>query len=160
MLSAIFAMGHDRVIGRNNQLPWHLPADLAYFRKVTTGHTVIMGRKTFDSIGKPLPNRRNIIVTTQSNYHQDGCEIAHSPDEVLELIKGEAESFVIGGTEIYKLFFPCINRMYITKIDQQFDGDAFFPEWNTQEWQLVSGEPGHTDEKNPYPFSFQVYDRH
>lgn len=159
MLSSIFAMGKNRVIGRDNQLPWRLPEDLKYFRRITTGHAVIMGRKTHESIGKPLPNRRNIVLTTQTNYQADGCEIAHSIEEVLALVDSKEEAFIIGGAEIYKLLLPYTNKMYITQIHQEFKGDAFFPTFDESEWVLTETAPGVQNDENPYQYEFQIYVR-
>ncbi|MBG9789519.1 MULTISPECIES: dihydrofolate reductase [Brevibacillus] len=159
MLSSIFAMGQNRVIGRDNQLPWRLPEDLKYFRRITTGHAIIMGRKTYESIGKPLPNRRNIVLTTQANYEADGCEIAHSIEEVLAMIDSKEEAFIIGGAKIYELLFPYTSKMYITQIQQEFKGDAFFPTFDESEWKQVEVTPGVQNEENPYQYEFQIYVR-
>lgn len=156
--SMIFAMDNNRLIGRDNDLPWHLPADLAYFKRVTTGHPVLMGRKTFESIGRPLPNRHNIVVTRDSSYQADGVEIFHSLDAALEAYRDQ-EVFIIGGSEIYKLALPIASKLYITQIDEEFEGDAYFPEIDQSMWELVSEEQGITDERNPYTYYFQVYER-
>ncbi|MGO4888913.1 dihydrofolate reductase [Anaerobacillus sp. MEB173] len=153
MISLIVAMGEGRVIGLNNEMPWHLPADLAYFKKVTTGHTVIMGRKTFESIGRPLPNRNNIILTRDRNFMADGCTIVHSIEEALAL---DGDLFVIGGAEIYKQFLPYTDRIYVTQIDHSFEGDTFFPQMG-DEWVVVHEEAGIRDEKNRYDHRFLIY---
>ena len=156
-LSMIAAVARNGVIGDGNKLPWRLPADQAYFKQTTMGHSVIMGRKTFESIGKPLPGRKNIVLTRDRNFRADGCIAVHSPEEALR-IAGE-EPFVIGGTEVYNLFWPYADKLYITFIDESFEGDATFPEIDPGEWTLVSEQPGTLDERNRHPHSFRVYQR-
>ncbi|MCP1123601.1 dihydrofolate reductase [Bacillus sp. 3103sda1] len=158
MISLLVAMDKNRLIGKENQLPWHLPADLAYFKKVTMGHPIIMGRKTFESIGRPLPGRTNIILTRNKNYEMEGCEVIHSIDDVQKLDEQmNEEIFVIGGAEIFKEVLPFADRLYITKIEEVFEGDTFFPEINYDEWKEISVEQGVTDEKNPYTYAYHVY---
>ncbi len=157
MISLIVATGKNRVIGLNNEMPWHLPADLAYFRKTTTGHAVVMGRKTFQSIGRPLPNRLNLILTTDKMFQASGCQVVHSVKEVLEFGKNQ-ELFVIGGAEIYQQFLPYANKVYLTYIHENFQGDTFFPEL-TEEWELQSVEDHAPDEKNHYAYEFRVFER-
>ncbi|MGB8956760.1 MAG: dihydrofolate reductase [Tumebacillaceae bacterium] len=157
MISFIFAMDRNRVIGKGNQLPWHLPNDLKFFKETTRGHTVIMGRKTYESIGRPLPDRRNIVLTTRQGYDAPGCEVVHAVEE-LELHTGE-EQFVIGGAEIFKALLPVADRLYVTHIDAEFEGDAFYPEIDPDEWKAVSRTEGAVDEKNKYPHAFVVYKR-
>lgn len=157
MISLIVAIGENRVIGFENKMPWHLPADLAYFKKVTTSHTVIMGRKTFQSIGKPLPNRTNVILTRDIHFSANGCLVIHSVEEALEMGKDQ-DIFVIGGAEVYKQFLPFVDRAYITKIHESFHGDTFFPELG-ENWQLTSSEIHDPDEKNRYTYEFQVFDK-
>jgi dihydrofolate reductase len=159
MISLVFAMGRNRVIGSNNSMPWRLPADLAYFKDLTMGSTVVMGRKTFESIGKPLKGRKNIVLTRDRRYIQDGCFIAHSLEEVLDMTKGEQETFVIGGAEVYSMFLPYAKKLYMTYIDHEFQGDTYFPEIDYDEWKLVSKVMGEKNEKNPYHYFFQVYER-
>jgi dihydrofolate reductase len=160
MISFIVAMDKHRVIGKNNQLPWHLPADLKFFKKVTMGHPIIMGRKTHESIGKPLPGRENVIVTRNLNYHSDGCLVIHSVEELLQYAQGKQEEvFVIGGAELFKEVFPYTDRLYLTQIDEEFEGDTYFPEFHLNEWILLSQEKGIKDEKNPYDYSFNIYKR-
>ena len=156
IISLIAALGKNRVIGSDNSIPWKLPADMKRFRELTTGKPVIMGRKTFESIGRPLPNRTNIIITTDKNYKADGCIVVHSVDEALKSAKG-SEIMVIGGAQIYKLFLPKANRMYLTFIDKEFEGDAYFPEYDKNEWKEVSREE-HADE-NGLKYSFVNFDR-
>jgi dihydrofolate reductase len=157
-ISFIFAMDQNRAIGKDNRLPWHLPADLNFFKTVTTGHAILMGRKTYDSIGRPLPRRRNVILTKNAKFTAEGCEVIHSIDEVLEQFRDE-ELFVIGGTEMFRLFLPHVSRMYVTQIEHEFEADVFFPEMDMTEWQLASSEQGVQDEKNPYVYYFQIYEK-
>lgn len=157
-LSLIWAMDRNRVIGKDNKLPWRLPAEMAYFREVTMGHTVVMGRLTFESIGKPLQGRRNVILTRDRSYAQPGCEIAHDVSEVLNRYGGQT-LFVIGGAQVYRAFLPYAEKLYVTEIDHAFEGDETFPEFNLAQWQVVSERPGTTDEKNPYRFTFKVLKR-
>lgn len=157
MISLIVAMGENRVIGLDNQMPWHLPADLKYFKKTTTGHSIVMGRKTFQSIGRPLPNRKNIILTRDTSFSANGCQVLHSIEEVLELAKKE-DIFVIGGAQIYKQFLSDAEKLYITKINESFEGDTFFPEIG-DEWTLISSEKHAPDDKNTYEYEFQVYSK-
>jgi len=160
LISLIVAMDKHRLIGRDNQLPWHLPQDLAYFKKVTMNHKIIMGRKTFESIGRPLSGRENIIVTRDLTYSQEGCTILHSIDEILELSsRSDEELFVIGGAEIFKEILPVSDRLYITEIDDVFEGDTYFPDRKETEWKKISVEKGTRDKKNPYDFEFVVYEK-
>lgn len=158
MISMIAAMGRNRVIGKDNRLPWKLSADLAHFKRLTLGYTVVMGRKTFESIGRPLPSRKNVIVSRNNDYNADGCEVVGSLDELLERAACE-EFFVIGGADIYSRFISYADRLYITFIDEEFDGDAFFPEIDPDVWSLVSKAKGERDEKNPYDYYFMEYVR-
>jgi len=153
-------MSKNRVIGVNGKLPWHLPADLKRFRELTTGHHIIMGRKTFESLPKgPLPNRTNIVVTRQKKFEASGCVIAHSISEAVEKAKGDAETFIIGGAEIYKAALPMAHRIYLTLVDQTIDGDAFFPEFSNDEWTLVKEDKHPPDEKNKLAVVHRVYER-
>lgn len=160
MKSFLVAMDRNRVIGKDNDLPWRLPADLAYFKKKTTGHTILMGRKTYESIGRPLPNRLNVILTKNKHFTAEGCIVVHSVEEALALMnKKEDEYFIIGGSDLFKQFFPYVDRMYITFIDEEFEGDTFFPEIDMSDWKLISKEKGKKDEKNRYDYEFLVYER-
>jgi dihydrofolate reductase len=159
MISLIVAMDNNRVIGKENRLPWHLPADLAYFKRVTMGHPIIMGRKTFESIGRVLPGRENVILTRDHAFQQEGCTIIHSVDEIKQIALQHDEVFVIGGAEVFKATLPIADRLYITKIDASFQGDTFFPNYNETEWKLIFNEKGKKDEKNPYDYYFRVYER-
>ncbi len=140
IISIIAAMAKNRVIGRNNYIPWKLPEDMKRFKELTTGKPVVMGRKTFESIGRPLPNRANIIVTRDKNYKADNCVVVHSAGEAIKAAKGNEEVMIIGGAEIYKQFLPRADRLYLTLIDKEFEGDAYFPEFDKNEWEEVSRE--------------------
>jgi dihydrofolate reductase len=157
-ISIIVAIGENHAIGKNNQLLWHMPSDLKHFKETTSGRTIIMGRKTFDSVGKPLPKRRNIIVT-RKDITIPGCEVVHSIKEGLALCEGEDEVFIGGGAEIYKEAMSITDRIYLTIIHKVFDADTFFPEINKAEWKEVSREDHQPDEKNPLPYSFITLER-
>ncbi len=158
-LSIIVAMDDNQLIGRDNALPWRLPADLGYFKKTTTGKTVLMGRKTYESIGKPLPNRRNVIVSRNSEFKAEGCEIVDSIDAALNLAKNDNEVMVMGGASFYEQMLPSADRLYITRIDGKYDGDAHFPKFNIEEFIEVSRESHSPDEKNPHTYHFTILDR-
>ncbi len=158
MISIIVATANNRVIGAGNNMPWHLPADLAYFKKTTLGHPVIMGRKTFESIGKPLPGRENVIVTSNRDYHAESCLVLHTLEEARNYCR-DKDVFIIGGAQIYQEFFPYADRLYITLIDEDFSGDTYFPEIHEEKWQLISKTDGVKDEKNPYRYEFLVYEK-
>ncbi|WP_186577750.1 dihydrofolate reductase [Aquibacillus kalidii] len=161
MISLLLAMDQNRVIGYKNDLPWKLPNDLKFFKELTTSNVIIMGRKTFDSMGRPLPNRRNVIMTRDTSYKQPGCDVIHSIDTIIEWEKQnpEIEYFVIGGGNIFNQVLPYANRMYITLIEEAFPGDTFFPEFEEEEWNITKKEKGQKDEKNPYDYYFIQYDR-
>jgi dihydrofolate reductase len=158
IVSIVVAIAENNAIGKNNQLLWHLPADLKHFKQITTGHTVIMGRKTYDSVGKPLPNRRNIIITRQY-ITIEGCEVAKSIEDALALCAGEEEVFIVGGAEIYKQAIKLTGRIYLTIVHQKFDGDSYFPEINYEEWIETAREDHQPDEKNKLPYSFITLER-
>ena len=153
IVSIIVAIGENHAIGKNNQLLWHMPNDLKHFKDITSGRTIIMGRKTFDSVGKPLPRRRNIVVTRQ-DITIPGCEVVKSIEDGLALCKDEDEVFIGGGAEIYKLAMHLTDRIYLTIIHKSFDADTFFPEIDKLEWKEVKREDFEPDEKNPLPYSF------
>jgi dihydrofolate reductase len=157
-ISFIFAMDRNRAIGVNNTLPWHLPGDLKFFKSVTMGHPILMGRKTYESIGKPLPGRRNIILTQNPEFQAEGCEVIHSVQEAVDEFHDQ-ELFVIGGAEIFRLFTSVVDRMYITHIEHEFEADTFMTELDLSEWTLVSSEQGERNEKNPYEYYFRIYQR-
>jgi len=158
-VSLIGAMSRERAIGANNQMLWHLPKELAYFKRTTLNKTVVMGRKTYESLGKPLPNRRNVILTRQQGIEIEGCEIVHSVEETLQKY-GDGELMITGGGEIYELFMPVADRLYITEVDVNIaNADAYFPKFNENEFKLTSSEYVDKDEKNDYSFTIRVYDR-
>jgi dihydrofolate reductase len=160
MVSLILALSENRVIGKDNQLPWHLPDDFAYFKRTTLGHPIIMGRKSFKSLGKPLPKRTNIVVTRQEDYRPKGCVVVHSVEEALQVAKAEDEEvYVIGGAEIVKKAFPLVDTMLLTEVHAEVEGDTYFPEYNKSEWEEKSREYHPTDERHQYAFSFVRYDR-
>lgn len=160
MVAILVAASENNIIGKGNSIPWRLPADMRYFRRLTTGNVVIMGRKTFDSIGKTLPDRANVIVTRQNDFRVPGAFVAHSLRDALE--KGRASGkdvFVIGGEEIYRQALPYVDRVYLTRIHAHIDGDACFPQLDRKEWLLVSTESKTPDEKHKFAFDFEVYQR-
>ncbi|WP_078409843.1 dihydrofolate reductase [Priestia abyssalis] len=160
MISFLVAMDQNRVIGKDNKLPWYLPADLKYFKELTMGHPIIMGRKTYESIGRPLPGRENIVITRNEEYTAEGCTIIHSISEVKELEeKRDDELFVIGGAEIFEQTFSIADRLYVTMIEETFEGDTYFPDFNEDDWVVVSKKKGVQDERNVYEHYFLVYER-
>ncbi|MFZ6014620.1 MAG: dihydrofolate reductase [Bacteroidota bacterium] len=164
IISAIAALAQNRVIGKNNDLPWRLPDDMKFFMQTTKGHHVILGRKNYDSLNpkfKPLPNRPNIVVTRQKGLDAPGCVIVHSVEEGITLAERqkETEAFIIGGAEIYKIAMPYIQRLYLTEIHAVIDGDIYFPEFDKKEWKEVSRVPHPADERHPYAFDFVIYER-
>ena len=164
-IAMIWAMADNRVIGRDNKLPWHLPNDLKYFKRLTTGKPVIMGRKTYDSIGKPLPNRTNIIITRDQSFKAEGIKVVHTLDAAIELaeaeclISGAEEVIVMGGAEIYKLALPAADRLYITFVHADVEGDAYFPEFELDAYTEIGREDFAADGPNPYNYSFCIFDK-
>lgn len=152
-ITAVVAIAENRAIGKDNKLLWYLPNDLKHFKTITSGHTVIMGRKTFDSVGKPLPNRRNIIITRQ-DIKIEGCEVVNSIQAAIDLCKDEEEVFIVGGAEIYKMAMPVTDRIYLTIVHKAFEADSFFPETPPEEWKETAREDHQPDEKNALPYSF------
>ncbi|WP_085992071.1 dihydrofolate reductase [Oceanobacillus senegalensis] len=161
MISFLVAMDRNRVIGLNSDLPWYLPRDLKFFKEKTTGHTIIMGRKTFDSIGKALPNRKNIVLTKQNKSFPEEVEIVQNLSDIIDMEKKNPneEYFVIGGGNLFSQLLQHADRMYITLIDEEFKGDTYFPDFHEEDWVLSSKEKGTKDEKNPYDYYFLQYDR-
>lgn len=161
MISLIAAIGKNNELGKNNTLVWNMPTDLKYFRQTTSGHPVIMGRKTFESIGRPMPNRRNIIITRDLNYKKDGIEVVHSLEEALNLVPHKNEEiFIIGGEEIFKKAMPIADRLYITHIDAtDKDANVFFPEIIPVVWNEISHEEHAADEKNSFAYTFSIYEK-
>lgn len=158
-LSIIVAASRNNVIGKDNQLIWRLSADLKRFKALTTGHTIIMGRKTFDSIGKPLPNRTSVIITRQVDYKQEGCIVVHSLEEALDVVKNQEKAFIIGGGTIYEQAIEKADELYLTLVHKDFDGDAFFPEIDIDQWESTEREDCFADDKNEYAYSFINYKR-
>jgi dihydrofolate reductase len=160
-LSIIVAVAANNVIGKDNQLIWRLPADLKQFKMLTMGHPMIMGRKTFDSIGKPLPGRTSIIITRQPDYTHEGCLIVHSLEQAIQEAHkvDEKEAFVVGGAEIYRQSIRLADKIYLTQLYQSFDGDTFFPEIDASLWQEVRRASFSPDEKNAYAFDFVELER-
>lgn len=158
-ISFVVAMDKNRIIGANNQLPWNLPADLAHFKRLTLNKPIVMGRKTYESIGRPLPQRRNIIVTRNADYAVEGCEVFTSLDAALGNLKGEEEVMVIGGGELFAQVLPQASTLYLTIVDAKVDGDVYFPDWNANEWQEVESQFNEADEKNPFNYTFLTLKR-
>ncbi len=161
-LSVVVAVAKNNVIGHNNQLIWHLPADLKMFKNLTTGHTIIMGRKTFDSIGKPLPNRTSIVISKDKSLQIEGCIVVNSLEEAIAKAKEiePSETFIIGGAQIYQQALSkeqAVNKIYLTEINESFDGDTFFPTLSPQEWKETNREKHFKDDINKYDYSFIVY---
>ncbi|WP_141603480.1 dihydrofolate reductase [Terrilactibacillus laevilacticus] len=160
MISFLLAMDEKGLIGKNNDLPWHLPADLQYFKKITMGHSIIMGRKTYESIGRPLPGRRNIILTRNKDYSSEQAQVFYSEKTLLKYCDDPSEEyFIIGGAELFKSLFPYANKLYITRIHHIFEGDTYFGGFNPDEWHLISEVEGVVDAKNRYPHTFCIYER-
>ena len=159
-ISLIAAIGKNNELGKGNTLLWHMPADMKHFKETTKGHSVVMGRKTFESIGRPLPDRRNIVITRDKNYKQEGIEITHSLEEAVEKTKNEPETFIIGGAEIYKQAFGIADKLYITHIDaEDKNADVFFPEIIPVVWNEISHEEHKKDKENPFDYTFSIYKR-
>jgi len=161
ILSAIVAVAKNNIIGKDNDIPWYLPADLKYFKKVTSGHHIIMGRKCYESIGRPLPKRTNIVVTRNPFFIATGCLITHNVAEAVGLAKAndETEAFIIGGGQIYDIAMPHIDRLYLTEVDLAVDGDIFFPEVDENQWELISEQNHKADEKNEHDYTFKILER-
>ena len=161
--SIMVARSDNQVIGKDNDLVWHMPADLKYFKETTMGHYAIMGRKTYEAVDKPLPGRTNVIVTRQSDYRREGCIVVHSVEEALALGEenGQEEVFILGGSQIYELTLArdLVDRIYLTEINAEFDGDSFFPEIDMAQWREVKREEHEADKKNPHPYAFVVLEK-
>ena len=161
MLSTIVAIANNNVIGKDNKLIWHLPEDLKRFKQITTGKNIIMGRKTFESLGRVLPNRKHIILCNdmEMNIDNENVEILDDISKLDKYINSDEENFVIGGATIYKLLMPYVNKLYITKINQDFEGDVYFPEIKEAEWKEISKEKGLKNDENPYDYEYITYVR-
>lgn len=159
IVSIIAAMDKNRLIGRNNDLPWRLPSDLAHFKKVTMNKPILMGRKTYDSIGRPLPGRKNIILTRVKNLDIEGVTVVNSLDAVMTAARDAEELMVIGGSEVYELVLPKTQRMYLSFIDGEFEGDAWFPEFDTNDWEIIESKEQPAGEKGVPGCRFVTYQR-
>lgn len=164
-ISLIVALSENHVIGRNNKLPWYLPNDLKYFKQVTMGLPIVMGRKTYESIGKPLPGRTNIVVTRNESWSMDGVKVVHSLEQAFELaasiaeIDGRDEVMIIGGDQIYQSALTLVDRIYLTEVHAEVEGDAYFPEFDRDQWNVIGCEDFAAEAPNPYDYSFVVLDR-
>lgn len=159
LVSMIAALATNGVIGKDNDLPWRLPADLKRFKAITMGKPIVMGRRTHESIGRPLPGRHNIVVTRNEQYYSAGCTVVHSVDEALEAAAGSEEVLIIGGAELYAQFFPKAGRLYLTIIDQVFEGDTYFPEFDRSQWMEALNESVAADDDVPFCYRFVVLER-
>jgi len=158
-ISLIVAMAKNRVIGANNTLPWHLPADLKHFKSLTMGHHIVMGRKTYESIGKPLPGRTSVVITRNANYSVPGVIAVNSLEAAISECGDDAEIFVIGGAELFRQAISLADRIYLTEIDAIFSGNAHFTDLDSRLWQETERVTHAPDEKNLYPYQFVIYDR-
>ena len=150
--SLVVAMSRNRVIGRDNQLPWRLPADLAFFKRTTMGHPVIMGRKTYESIGKPLPGRTNVVITNQPDYEAPGCVVVHSLEEAYRAVGDQDEVFVIGGSALFDAALRSADAIYLTDVDAEVPGDVYFPPFDRSQWSETELERHGVDDRHAYPF--------
>ena len=158
MLSLIVAVAQNGVIGDRNALLWHISEDLKHFKALTSGHPVVMGRKTYESLGRPLPNRTNVVISRQE-LEIPGCRVVHSLDEALALFPGDEEVFIIGGAQIYAEALPRADRFYLTRVFHAYEGDTRFPEWDEAQWRLVSSEAFPCGREYPWPFTFECWER-
>lgn len=158
-ITLIVAAADNNAIGKDNTMLWHLPNDFKYFKQNTIGHSIIMGRKTFESIGKPLPERRNIVLTRDINFRSDEVDVANSIQEVLSYCRDEREIFIIGGADIYKQTLPLANRVLLTRVHGTWDADAYFPELPENEWKLISSENHDKDDKHAVDYTFEVWEK-
>ncbi len=158
IISMVAAMAHNRIIGKDNQMPWHLPADFAWFRRCTMGKPVIMGRKTYDSIGRPLPGRMNIVVTRNEDLQIEGVKTVTCLQDALEIVRDVEEVMIIGGGSFYEHCLPLANKLYLTFIDAEIDGDTQFPDWG-EDWKTDHSEHYQADDKNAYNMNFVILNR-
>ena len=161
MLSIIVAVAENNVIGKDNKLIWHLPEDLKRFKRLTTGHTIIMGRKTFESLGRILPNRKHVILCNdmEMNIDNENVEVLEDISMLKEYIDSEEEHFIIGGATIYKLLMPYAKKLYLTLIHEEFEGDVYFPEIEEKDWKIVDREEGLRNEENPFDYEYITFER-
>lgn len=158
MISIIVAVAKNGVIGDKNSLLWHITEDMRFFRQTTSGHPVIMGRKTYESLGRPLPNRTNVVISrTISNI--EGCTVVRSLEEAVAMFPSDEEVFIIGGAQIYALALKIADRFYLTRVEHEYEGDTSFPEWDAKQWCLKSRQAFECGEKYPHPFAFEIYER-
>jgi|SRR5690606_3226307 len=157
MTTIIAAVGENNALGKDNDLVWHLPDDFKRFKELTTGHYIIMGRKTFESFPKPLPNRTHVVITRQKDYKPEGCMVVNSLEKALELAKDDEQPFIIGGGEIYKLGMHFSDKIELTRVHESFDADTFFPEINEDEWELSKSVYHPKDEKHKHDFTYLTY---
>lgn len=159
-VTIIVAAAENDAIGRKNQMPWHLPNDFKYFKERTMDHSIVMGRKTFDSIGKALPGRRNIVISRKEDYLEDEVDVANSLQEVMTYCRDEREIFIIGGSQIYQQALPLADQVLLTRVHTQIpDADAFFPSLPEHDWTLTSSDPHEKDEKHVHNYTFEIYSR-
>ena len=158
-LSIVVAMDDNNLIGKGNGLPWYLPADLTFFKKITTGHSILMGRKTYDSIGKTLLNRRNIVITRNTDVSIPGCEVVDSIEKALSITQDEEEIMVIGGANLFEQLLPEVNKLYITRIEGEFEGETYFPHYDENDWLELSCESHQPDEINKHAYHFITFKR-
>ena len=158
-ITLIVAAAENNAIGKNNKMLWHLPNDFKYFKQNTIGHSIIMGRKTFESIGKPLPERRNIVLTRDMNYRNDEVDVANSVQEVLNYCRDEREIFILGGADIYKQTLPLADRILLTRVHSALDADTYFPELSENEWKLLSQDSHQKDEKHAFDYTFEIWEK-
>ena len=158
-ISLIVAASTNNVIGRGGSLPWHLPDDLKNFKRLTTGKPIIMGRKTYESIGRPLPDRQNIVITRDPGYEAPGCDVAASPEAAMALVTGASEMMIIGGSAVYETLLPLADRVYLTRVHADIEGDVCFPVLDDAEWEQLSVEPHGSDERHAHAFDFAVFER-
>jgi len=161
IVTAIAAVSRNGVIGKDNDLPWRLPRDMQYFKRTTLGHHVIMGRKNFLAMGRPLPKRTNVVITRNPHFEAPGCQVVHSVADALDLAsrRGEEEAFIIGGGEIYAVSMPYWDRLYLTRVEAEVEGDVFFPEWDPAGWTKTYEEAFPADARNEHPFTILRYER-
>ncbi len=161
MLSIVVAKAKNNIIGKDNKLLWHLSDDLKRFRALTEGHTIIMGRKTFESLGKVLPNRKHIVFSNNPDFkvNDENVEVVHSLLQIQQYIESEEEAFVIGGAMIYNFLMPYVSKMYVTEIEKEFEGDAFFPRIDDKKWKEISREKGPEDGENNFEYNYVIYQK-
>lgn len=158
-LAIIVATDEQGLIGKDNDLPWRLSADLQHFKRVTMDKPIIMGRRTHESIGRPLPGRQNIVITGREDFEAAGCDVVHSLDEALALCRDQEEVMIMGGASLYQQTLPLADKLYLTLVHTRLDGDTWFPDWSADDWKCISREDHQADEKNDYDYSFMLYQR-